>query len=117
LLEITACRSWPGFLAEFGGNADLIVADPSGIPVGEAVTRQATAVSVRLIGSVGPEGGFTSGELESACAAGAGIVSLGPRILRIETAGIVLATLLTTTARAIIDPRMPDSSANRRSLS
>jgi 16S rRNA (uracil1498-N3)-methyltransferase len=42
---------------------------------------------------VGPEGGFSSAEAASAQAAGALTVSLGPRLLRAETAGPVLAAL------------------------
>jgi 16S rRNA (uracil1498-N3)-methyltransferase len=49
---------------------------------------------VRLV--VGPEGGFTTAEVEAARAAGWRPVSLGPRILRIETAALVLAALFTT---------------------
>ena len=41
---------------------------------------------------VGPEGGFTDAEVEAARQAGAEIVSLGPRRLRAETAGIVAAS-------------------------
>jgi 16S rRNA (uracil1498-N3)-methyltransferase len=40
---------------------------------------------------IGPEGGFTQEEADAAVAAGARCVSLGPRILRSETAGIVAA--------------------------
>jgi 16S rRNA (uracil1498-N3)-methyltransferase len=43
---------------------------------------------------VGPEGGFTSSEITLARDAGALTVSLGPRILRTETAGPVLAALV-----------------------
>lgn len=39
---------------------------------------------------IGPEGGFTPGEVERAEAAGAKRVSLGPTILRIETAAVVV---------------------------
>jgi 16S rRNA (uracil1498-N3)-methyltransferase len=42
---------------------------------------------------VGPEGGFTQEEIERAVSRGVRPVSLGPRILRSETAGIVAATL------------------------
>jgi 16S rRNA (uracil1498-N3)-methyltransferase len=42
---------------------------------------------------VGPEGGFTDQEIAAATDAGALTVSLGPRILRTETAGPVLAAL------------------------
>ena len=41
--------------------------------------------------AVGPEGGFTEAELESAWTAGWKSVSLGPRVLRVETAAIALA--------------------------
>jgi 16S rRNA (uracil1498-N3)-methyltransferase len=43
--------------------------------------------------AVGPEGGFTSAEVETAVASGWRVVGLGPRILRMETAALVLATL------------------------
>ncbi len=42
---------------------------------------------------IGPEGGFEPDEVRLALAAGAQPVSLGPRILRSETAGIVAAAL------------------------
>lgn len=41
--------------------------------------------------AVGPEGGFTEEEVAEAEAAGWRAVSLGPRILRVETAALVLA--------------------------
>ena len=43
---------------------------------------------------VGPEGGFEDAEVELARESGAEIVSLGPRILRSETAGIVASALV-----------------------
>jgi 16S rRNA (uracil1498-N3)-methyltransferase len=44
---------------------------------------------------IGPEGGFDTPEVVQARAAGWQIVSLGPRILRAETAAIAAAALLT----------------------
>jgi 16S rRNA (uracil1498-N3)-methyltransferase len=41
--------------------------------------------------AVGPEGGFTPDDLECALANGWRTASLGPRILRVETAAIMLA--------------------------
>jgi 16S rRNA (uracil1498-N3)-methyltransferase len=43
---------------------------------------------------VGPEGGFASDEVERLAAAGAHPVSLGPRVLRSETAGLIAAALV-----------------------
>jgi 16S rRNA (uracil1498-N3)-methyltransferase len=43
---------------------------------------------------IGPEGGFAEEEVELACGAGCVPVSLGSRILRSETAGIVAAALV-----------------------
>jgi 16S rRNA (uracil1498-N3)-methyltransferase len=43
--------------------------------------------------AVGPEGGFTDEEISLAASAGWRTVDLGPRILRVETAAIMLAAL------------------------
>ncbi len=43
---------------------------------------------------IGPEGGYEPGEVEVAAAAGATIVTMGERVLRSETAGLVAATLV-----------------------
>jgi len=43
---------------------------------------------------IGPEGGFTEQEIEEAVSFGINSVTLGPRILRTETAGIVVLTIM-----------------------
>lgn len=43
---------------------------------------------------IGPEGGYEPAEVEAASAAGAAIVTMGERVLRSETAGLVAATLV-----------------------
>ena len=43
---------------------------------------------------VGPEGGFEESEIEALKEKGAHIVTLGPRILRTETAGMALMSVL-----------------------
>ncbi len=43
---------------------------------------------------IGPEGGFEQTEIEKLKGIGASIVTLGPRILRTETAGLVAATMI-----------------------
>jgi 16S rRNA (uracil1498-N3)-methyltransferase len=47
--------------------------------------------SVPTFLAIGPEGGLTDAEVAAATAAGWQLVSLGPRILRVETAAIALA--------------------------
>jgi len=43
---------------------------------------------------IGPEGGFEEAEIEAAQQVDATIVTLGDRVLRSETAGLVAATLV-----------------------
>lgn len=43
---------------------------------------------------IGPEGGFEEGEVETALAAGVTPITLGRRILRTETAGLVVLSWL-----------------------
>ncbi len=42
---------------------------------------------------IGPEGGFSSEEVEMASRSGISTVSLGPQILRVETAAIAAVTI------------------------
>jgi 16S rRNA (uracil1498-N3)-methyltransferase len=51
-----------------------------------------TEASIALL--IGPEGGFTPEEVALACERGAVPVSLGPRVLRTETAAVVAAALV-----------------------
>jgi 16S rRNA (uracil1498-N3)-methyltransferase len=48
----------------------------------------------RIIALVGPEGGFTDDEVAAAREAGFAVAGLGPRILRTETAAVVVMTVL-----------------------
>ncbi|MBW8899134.1 MAG: RsmE family RNA methyltransferase, partial [Massilia sp.] len=55
-------------------------------------TRTTPPQEVTLL--VGPEGGFTDQEEEAALAAGALALSMGPRVLRTETAGLAALAIL-----------------------
>jgi 16S rRNA (uracil1498-N3)-methyltransferase len=55
---------------------------------------EASAPGPRFAGIVGPEGGFSAGEVSTAREAGFIPVSLGKRILRAETAAITLTALV-----------------------
>ena len=50
--------------------------------------------SRRVLVIIGPEGGFSHAEAEAAQRAGAQLISLGPRILRTETAALVTVAVL-----------------------
>jgi len=58
-----------------------------------AAAAAETASPARLLLLVGPEGGFTPEEVAVAEGAGARLVSLGPRILRAESAGLTAVAL------------------------
>lgn len=58
----------------------------------EALSRIQKGMSVGIL--IGPEGGFEEEEVQSAMAAGAVPVSLGRRILRTETAGLCILSVL-----------------------
>jgi 16S rRNA (uracil1498-N3)-methyltransferase len=65
-----------------------LVADPSG------VSLDAPELAQPIICAIGPEGGFAPAELAAAMQAGWRLVSLGPRILRVETAAIAVSAIL-----------------------
>ncbi|MBU6414790.1 16S rRNA (uracil(1498)-N(3))-methyltransferase [Patescibacteria group bacterium] len=72
-------------------NAENILFDPTGDPLRHAKDG---AKNINIF--IGPEGGFTEEELKMFRDAGGAIHSLGPRILRSETAAIVAAGLFLT---------------------
>ena len=54
---------------------------------------------------VGPEGGFTPAEMDAARDAGFDTVTLGPRILRVETAAMVAVALVAGISSSLADAR------------
>jgi 16S rRNA (uracil1498-N3)-methyltransferase len=75
------------------GPVDLLVVpwEREHRPIGEVIAGLAWSAAGLLIG---PEGGLTDEEVAAARIAGGEPVSLGPRILRTETAGVVAAAML-----------------------
>ncbi len=60
-----------------------------------AVETQAPVHSARAVFlAIGPEGGLTDEEVSAAHDAGWRMMDLGPRILRIETAAVLLVALV-----------------------
>jgi 16S rRNA (uracil1498-N3)-methyltransferase len=91
LMELDSPSPWREFVAREMTGRQCRVAHPSGQPF----EWHSADAAGPLVLAVGPEGGFTEAELELALAAGARLVSLGPRVLRIETAALALAALVT----------------------
>ena len=89
LMTIAAPTAVEAFLgAEADANGRRWLAHPGG--TAPAIAAKA-ALPTRI--AVGPEGGFTDDEVANAKECGWSIVGLGPRILRVETAALALATL------------------------
>lgn len=64
-------------------------------PVGQQLSKLVIETDVRRVTAlVGPESGFSADEVDLAVTAGYQVVSLGPRVLRTETAGPVACALL-----------------------
>lgn len=93
LMEIREAADASAYFQAAGSSDWRIIADPRGTPL-SAVSYDA-AQCAELVGlqfAVGPEGGFTDRELAAAREARWQPVSLGPRILRVETAAMALAS-------------------------
>jgi 16S rRNA (uracil1498-N3)-methyltransferase len=61
----------------------------------KAMMKEISDINIKSIAVIiGPEGGFEEAEIEKLKALGAHIITLGPRILRTETAGFVAVTML-----------------------
>jgi len=76
-------------LADFAASENRIVAHPYGAGQSSPVVREG-----RLTLAIGPEGGWTDAEVEALEQAGFARYSLGPRILRTDTATIALLARL-----------------------
>ncbi len=83
-----------------GGGAQVLLAVPAGgQPLRGLLAREGLG---RLVLAVGPEGGFTAAEVQAAQRGGARVFSWGNRVLRSETAGMVLAALILDEAENIL---------------
>ncbi len=87
---VEAPISWKQALPRLAGEHTLLCYEGGGAPIGELVTPADTALSL----VVGPEGGFDPGEVAAVTAAGGRIATLGPRILRCETAPLAALAVL-----------------------
>ena len=93
LLELSPVTAWADFVRnEFPNRAAFIAqltSDARPLSLGGPMLDQQPST----VFAIGPEGGFTDEEVALAVAAGAKPISLGPLVLRIETAAIAIAAL------------------------
>jgi 16S rRNA (uracil1498-N3)-methyltransferase len=88
LMEIAEPLTVEKLLSETPHDERRLFAHPSGQRLAATELQQSTTVAI------GPEGGFSDEEVALAASQGWPVISLGPRILRIETAAIALAAVL-----------------------
>jgi 16S rRNA (uracil1498-N3)-methyltransferase len=88
LMAVDPPREWAALLALGDLPATRVL-----LHTGEGLARLARSQEGVVV-AVGPEGGFTAAEVEAAKSRGWLAASLGPRVLRVETAAIAAATLL-----------------------
>lgn len=84
-MELAGVMTWPKVLAAYG--SELIVAHPGGRPL----AALNCSLGGEMIFAVGPEGGFSPGEIAVAEATQCRLVGLGQQLLRIETSAIAIA--------------------------
>jgi len=93
LMQIHLPREWSDFIGEAAADKCRLIAHPGANrsldDVLRDIAQRTPAGGVAM--AVGPEGGLTDDEVQLAVSSGWSAVDLGPRILRVETAAIVLA--------------------------
>lgn len=95
LPDVSPVISFSQALKEADGMDLLLLPYESAEGMAAARERLASARPGMRIGIlIGPEGGFEPSEVETAVQAGWKVLSLGPRILRTETAGMTVAAAL-----------------------
>jgi 16S rRNA (uracil1498-N3)-methyltransferase len=87
LLEMAEPAAAGDYFRSAPPTAMWLIAEPGGTSLSSIRFQPAG----RIIAAIGPEGGFAPDELAAATAAGWQLVSLGGRILRVETAAIAIA--------------------------
>ncbi len=88
--ELNEAQKFHETLANANGRQKILLHGRGNHPLLSKIITKQTSVDI----FVGPEGGFTDSEIQQAAENGFLIASLGPRVLRTETAGIFAASIL-----------------------
>lgn len=93
-LRVEAPLDWKPALAAMARHELLLIPweDARGLRLRDAWESAPGARDIGIV--IGPEGGMSPGEVEAMLAVGGRTVTLGPRILRTETAAVVSAALV-----------------------
>jgi 16S rRNA (uracil1498-N3)-methyltransferase len=94
LLRIDEPQSWPDYVEMSAGAQCRLLAHPQAEHLAADNSRRRGRGVDRALLAIGPEGGFADDEVALAVAAGWTTIDLGPRILRVETAALLLAALV-----------------------
>jgi 16S rRNA (uracil1498-N3)-methyltransferase len=92
LMKIDDMTTWEMYYARGSMEEMRVLAHPYQVEDLAPITRRNRGQPTRI--AIGPEGGFTQEEVASAIRHGWLAVSLGPRILRVETAALALAAFV-----------------------
>jgi 16S rRNA (uracil1498-N3)-methyltransferase len=93
LMQIDEPRDWSDFVADADAPCRL-VAHPGGECLDAHLRENVKTASADVRAAVGPEGGFADEEIAMAVEAGWRAIGLGRRILRVETAALMLAAVI-----------------------
>ncbi|MGC1274830.1 MAG: 16S rRNA (uracil(1498)-N(3))-methyltransferase [Planctomycetaceae bacterium] len=92
LMEITPPTEYPVFLDSEAANDRRLLLHPGATPLMSIDIAPETVSGITLL--IGPEGGFTTEEVDQAVAGGVLLASLGRTILRTETAALAAAAIV-----------------------
>lgn len=95
LMEITAPACWPECPIPSADMPRWLAHPGAETALSWRLLSQGVGGAAQVVAAIGPEGGFSDTELRQAAAAGWQPIGLGPRILRVETAAVLLAGILT----------------------
>ena len=98
LMQIDEVMDWTSFVQTELISERTLVAHPAAAQPGASLVEEMINTQKPIVVATGPEGGFTDDEIELALQSGATLVGLGSRILRIETAALVLTALFSATS-------------------
>ncbi len=91
LPEVEVVQDFSTALAQTQADLKLLLWEEAALPLPNLLPAQ-PPMQIAVV--IGPEGGLTAQEAELAIAAGYRAVRLGPRILRTETAGLAIMSIL-----------------------